>query len=220
MIRIMLFDLDGTLLDRDASVLQFVAAQHRRLSTHLGHVPHEDYAARWIELDCHGHVWKDKVYQQLAVEFAITGLSWQELLHDYETNFMHHCVPFAGLNAMLANLQQQGCALGIITNGLTAFQSRAVQGLGILEFFQVVLISEAEQVRKPHPEIFHRALHRLNAKVEDAVFIGDHPEADIGGAQAAGLKAIWKRNPHWPEPKSVDATIDDLSKLPDILQRL
>jgi putative hydrolase of the HAD superfamily len=63
-----LFDLDGTLLDRDASVEQFVSIQYDRVSEHLSHIPKSDYIARFIELDCHGHVWKNKVYQALVTE--------------------------------------------------------------------------------------------------------------------------------------------------------
>ncbi len=65
MVKAVLFDLDGTLLDRDASVERFVSVQYDRLSEHLNHIPKNDYIARFIELDCHGHVWKDKVYQSL-----------------------------------------------------------------------------------------------------------------------------------------------------------
>jgi putative hydrolase of the HAD superfamily len=75
MIKSVIFDLDGTLLDRDASVEQFVSVQHDRLSEYLSHIPKNDYIARFIELDCHGHVWKDKVYQSLVSEFAIEGKS-------------------------------------------------------------------------------------------------------------------------------------------------
>lgn len=220
MIRTVLFDLDGTLLDRDTSVQQFVAAQYQRFVAQLSHIPQHDYMMRWIELDCRGHIWKDKVYQDLVAEFHIVGLSWQEMLRDYENQFMFHCVAFPGLIDMLSALKQQGYSLGIITNGLGIFQSRAIQGLGIQDFFDAILISEVEGVRKPQLEIFHRALHRLSTTAAEAVFIGDHPDADVSGAKGAGLKAVWKRNPFWAAPKESDAIIDELAELPNIVQRL
>ncbi|MBW4491204.1 MAG: HAD hydrolase-like protein [Trichocoleus desertorum ATA4-8-CV12] len=82
MVEAVLFDLDGTLLDRDASIRQFIAAQYDRLGNYLSHIPKADYVSRFIELDSQGHVWKDKVYQALIVEFDIRGLSWQTLLQD------------------------------------------------------------------------------------------------------------------------------------------
>jgi putative hydrolase of the HAD superfamily len=71
MSKAVLFDLDGTLLDRDASVEQFVSAQYDRLLEYLSHIPKNNYITRFVELDCHGHVWKDQVYQALVAEFAI-----------------------------------------------------------------------------------------------------------------------------------------------------
>ena len=158
MIKSVLFDLDGTLLDRDTSIEQFIWAQYDRLIDRLNHIPKSEYTTRFIELDCHGHIWKDKVYQTLVGEFEISGISWEELLDDYETQFQFHCVPFPGLIEMLTTLKQQGYLLGIITNGRGKFQDRAISGLGIRDYFDTILISEIEQVRKPQPEIFHRAI--------------------------------------------------------------
>jgi putative hydrolase of the HAD superfamily len=217
MLKSVLFDLDGTLLDRDKSVEQFIAVQYDRLNAHLSHISKLDYVTRFIELDCHGHVWKDKVYQDLVVEFAIENISWQALLDDYETQFQFHCVPFPFLIEMLDTLKQKGYMLGIITNGRGEFQTRAISGLGIQGYFDVILISEIEQVRKPQPEIFHRAMTRLGVLVENSVFVGDHPEADIVGAKNANLRAIWKRSSHWLEPKEADAIIDELSEIASIL---
>ncbi len=66
------------------SLEQFIAIQYDRLINTLNHISKSDYIGRFIELDCHGHVWKDKVYQELVEEFKIKGLSWQMLLQDYE----------------------------------------------------------------------------------------------------------------------------------------
>ena len=217
MIKSVLFDLDGTLLDRDTSIKQFIWAQYDRLIDRLSHIPKSDYITRFIELDCHGHVWKDKVYQTLVEKFEISGISWEELLDDYETQFQFHCVPFPGLIEMLTTLKQQGYLLGIITNGRGKFQDRAISGLGIRDYFDTILISEIEQVRKPQPEIFHRAIDRLGVLAQASVFVGDNPEADILGAKNAKMRTIWKRNSHWLEPKEADAIIDELCEIPAIV---
>jgi putative hydrolase of the HAD superfamily len=216
-VKAVLFDLDGTLLDRDASVDRFVSGQYDRLTQHLSHITKNDYIARFIELDCHGHVWKDKVYQALVSEFAIEGINWQSLLEDYEMRFQFHCVPFQFLTEMLNELKEQGYLLGIITNGRSPFQARAIDGLGIREYFDVILISEVERVRKPQVEIFQRAMNRLGVSASDSIVVGDHPEADIVGAKGAMMKTIWKRNLFWTEPKEADAIVDELSEIPGIL---
>ena len=214
-----LFDLDGTLLDRDASVEQFVSVQYERLAEHLSHIPKSDYISRFIELDCHGHVWKDKVYQDLVTEFSIETISWQTLLEDYEMRFQFHCVPFQFLTEMLNELRQQGYLLGIITNGRGQFQARAIEGLGIRDYFDALLISEVEQVRKPQLAIFQRALKRLGVAALDSVFVGDHPEADIAGAKGAMMKTIWKRNSSWTGAKEADAIVDRLDEIPSIVEQ-
>jgi putative hydrolase of the HAD superfamily len=219
MMKSVIFDLDGTLLDRDASVEQFVSIQYDRLTEHLSHIPKSDYIARFIELDCHGHVWKDKVYQALVTEFSIEAMSWQSLLEDYEMRFQFHCVPFQFLTEMLNELKQKGYLLGIITNGRGQFQARAIDGLGIRDYFDALLISEVELIRKPQVEIFQRALGRLGVAALDSVFVGDHPEADIAGAKGAMMKTIWKRNSLWAEAKEADAIIDELNEIPSILEQ-
>jgi putative hydrolase of the HAD superfamily len=219
MVEAVLFDLDGTLLDRDTSVRQFISVQYDRLNEHLSHISKQDYIARFIELDCHGHVWKDKVYQDLVVEFAIEGISWQSLLEDYELQFQYHCVPFQFLTEMLDELKERGYLLGIITNGRGQFQARAIDGLGIRDYFDTILISEIEGVRKPQVEIFQRAIDRLGILATNSIFVGDHPEADIIGAKGAKMKTIWKRNLAWTDANAADAIVDELNEISSLLER-
>ncbi|WP_199322851.1 MULTISPECIES: hypothetical protein [Calothrix] len=80
MIKSVLFDLDNTLLDRDTSIKQFITFQYERFYPHFKHISQADYVTRFIDLDCHGHVWKDIVYQNLVGEFKIKDITWQALL--------------------------------------------------------------------------------------------------------------------------------------------
>ena len=219
MVKAILFDLDDTLLDRNASIQQFIANQYDRLSSAFNHVSKTDYTSRFIELDCHGRAGKDQVYQALVVEFGIEAIRWQALLEDYETQFQWHCLPFPFLVETLHQLKQQGYLLGIVTNGLGPVQNRSIDGLGIRDYFDTILISEVEQVRKPEPEIFWRTLERLGTTAQHSVFIGDHPKADIEGANGVGMKTIWKRDFYWLETPTADATIDHLHEIPAILQQ-
>ena len=218
MVRAVLFDLDGTLLNRDASLRDFVAHQHARLNRFLSHIPLDEYVQRFLQLDSDGRVWKDKVYQSLVEEFTIEGMEWPSLLQDYWDHFHNHCIPFPNLDVTLATLQAQGIRLGMITNGYGEFQTRSIRALGIHHYFDAVLISEWEGVRKPDPEIFTRALERLEVSASESVFVGDHLEHDVVAAKNAGLKAIWKRNaPGHPRTEvagnEADGVIDDLADI-------
>ncbi|SES34377.1 HAD family hydrolase [Psychrobacillus sp. OK032] len=219
MIQAVLFDLDGTLLDRDESVKKFIDSQYDRLSNYLGHIPREKYMTRFIELDSRGYVWKDKVYQQLVEEYNIVNIDWEYLLQDYISEFKHHCVPFPNLHSMLEELRSNNLVLGMITNGFGQFQMDNIVALGIEKYFDAILVSETEGIKKPDPAIFERALERLNITPGEAVFVGDHPENDVMASQYVGMKGIWKKDFQW-DAFDTDFVVDDLEELPKLIQQL
>lgn len=213
MLKAVLFDLDGTLLNRDASVRYFIEDQYNRLSRYLEHVTKEEYIERFLELDARGYVWKDKVYQQLVVEFNIP-LQADELLTDYVQEFRHHCVPYHNLHSMIQQLKLKELRLGIITNGYGQFQLENIRGLGIENDFYVILISEWEGVKKPDPVIFQRALTKLGVAAEESIFVGDHPINDVKAAKQVGMIGVWKRDPWWEEHEvEADYIVNDLSEI-------
>ena len=77
----------------------------------------------------------------------------------------------------------------------------------------VVLISEREGVRKPDREIFARALRRLELQADESWYVGDHPDVDIRGAADAGLAAVWRLTPYWPEPVAPHLRINGIDEL-------
>ncbi|SFC58109.1 putative hydrolase of the HAD superfamily [Bacillus sp. OV322] len=219
MINAVIFDLDGTLLNRDASLKKFIDGQYERLNKWIGHIPKEKYTSRFIELDCRGYVWKDKVYQQLAGEFDITGITWEDLLQDYISQFKNSCVPFPNLISMLEKLRSNNLVLGMITNGKGQFQIDNIRALGIKKYFETILVSEWEGIKKPDPQIFKRALEQLNVSPNESIFVGDHPKNDVNAAQNAGMKGIWKKDFQWNNVEA-DFIVDDLAELPSIIENL
>ena len=219
MIKAVLFDLDGTLLNRDESVKRFIDSQYERLNKWLAHITKEEYIHRFIELDKRGYVWKDKVYQQLTQEYHFSGISWEVLLQDYIREFKYSCVPFNNLTLMLEELKSSNLLLGMITNGYGQFQMDNIKSLGIEKYFDVILVSEWEQMKKPDPRIFHSALEKLNVSSKQSVFVGDHPENDVKAAQYVGMKGIWKKDPQWDNVQA-DYTVYDLAELPIIIENL
>ncbi|MED5103592.1 MULTISPECIES: HAD family hydrolase [Niallia] len=219
MIKAIIFDLDGTLLNRDASIEMFVDCQYDRLNIELGHIPKDTYIKRFIELDQRGYVWKDKVYQQLAAEFEVKEITWEELLQDYLSQFKNHCMPFPNLKKMLEGLKSQNLLLGMITNGFGQFQMDNLKSLQIEKYFDVILVSEWEGIKKPDPRIFNKALNILNVQANEAIFVGDHPENDVLAAKKVGMKGIWKKDLHWRNAEA-DLIVDDLGELPFIIEKL
>ncbi len=217
-IEAVLFDMDETLLDRQASLRAFALAQHARHPDLLGAGTADEFADRFLALDDNGRLWKDQVYQRILTENGIATLDAQTLLDEYLAGFCQYCVGFPDLRETLDALKEMGLRLGIITNGLYPFQQRNFEALGVTDYFETVVVSDAEQIRKPDPEIFRRALSRLGSTPATTVFVGDNPDADIRGAQRVGMRAVWKRNFYWSACPHADATIDTLSDLPILLR--
>lgn len=220
MLQAVLFDLDGTLLDRLSCLRVYLYGKVERLANDLYALPFGEYMERVIELDAHGHADKGELFRSIERDFALSFGTWQKLLDDFLTYFPHVCVPFPKAHQTLTTLRQQGLKMGLITNGAVDSQQPKIDGLGIARYFDTILISEAEGVAKPDAEIFHRATDNLGVSPDQAVMIGDNPEADIRGAKSCGMKAIWKRDAYWEVPEIVDAVIDDLDELPSTIRNL
>ncbi|UOY92521.1 HAD family hydrolase [Ectobacillus sp. JY-23] len=219
MIKAVLFDLDGTLLDRDASLRLFIKDQYRRYAHALHHIPEKAFKERFIHLDQRGYVWKDKVYKELIREYKIEGVTWEELLADYVSKFQHSCTPFPNLALLLRLLQEKRMQLGIITNGFTNFQTANLRALGLHQYIDAIFISEQEGLKKPNPALFQRALCYLNVKPEESLYVGDHPDNDVRGARQAGMHAVWKRDPFWGEAFIGDDVVDDLLEIIAVIER-
>ena len=81
--------------------------------------------------------------------------------------------------------------LHIITNGFASVQTKKMKNSKIDHYFETITNSEMAGVKKPHRNIFDFALSLANASKEESLMIGDSYEADIIGAQEAGIEAVF-----------------------------
>jgi len=79
----------------------------------------------------------------------------------------------------------------IITNGFKEVQEIKMQSSGILHYFEHFFYSEDVGVKKPHPEIFHKALEKCQCSTKDVLMIGDDWGADIIGARNVGIDQVY-----------------------------
>jgi len=212
MIRAVLFDLDGTLYDRDAHILEMARRQFAMFGPELDGIRPDRFLARTVELDQHGHNRPPHVFHILMEEWGLSPELAQSMEADFRANFHRNLVLSADTLETLKALRDRGKTLGIITNGPAYWQSAKVDSLGIREYFKTVVISGEEGVQKPDPVIFERAVARCGVAVHEAMYVGDHPDADIRGALSAGLVPVWKRMPYWEVPAEI-ARVDNLSEL-------
>jgi putative hydrolase of the HAD superfamily len=211
------FDLDGTLLDRRRSFEQFIQNQWERFAHVLTAVDREQYVQTLIAADGNGYAPRDELFTGIVAQCELPSTMARTLLDDYRAGFPRACVLFADAGPTLSSLRASGIKLGLITNGSVRMQSAKLACLGLSSLLDTILISDAESVSKPDAKIFYRAVERLNVTAAHAVFVGDHPDVDIAGARSAGMRAIWRRDTNVLRPVEADAVIEELSDLLTLL---
>ncbi len=89
-------------------------------------------------------------------------------------------------------LAGQGRRLGVVSNSSSEARVRAIlDANGVLPFFERIVSSGTEGVAKPDPEIFRRALARMELPAEAALYIGNLAYTDAQAAREAGLHGVW-----------------------------
>ena len=131
----------------------------------------------------------------------------------------------ATTHAMLESLRSRGLKLGLVSNAFDPgwLLHRDLEQMGIAERIDFAVFSSEVGKRKPHPEIFERALAALGAEGEESLFVGDRLFEDVRGADALGMttvQALWFRadeNPDGAEPDHQAFTQMDVLNIADRL---
>jgi putative hydrolase of the HAD superfamily len=93
------------------------------------------------------------------------------------------------VTGLISELVRRNVKLGVISNG---FKEDVLPwpGCVLATAFQSIAFSCDERIAKPDPEIYMRALDRLEVVPGDAVYIGDGGDDELAGAEQAGLRAF------------------------------
>jgi HAD superfamily hydrolase (TIGR01549 family) len=93
---------------------------------------------------------------------------------------------------VLSRLRARGARLGVCSNFTHTPTAQAVLArAGLLPLLDAVVISDEVGFRKPRPEIFRSALAGVGTRAEETLHVGDNLSADVGGATALGIPAVW-----------------------------
>ena len=109
--------------------------------------------------------------------------------------------------------------LTIVSNGFVEVQYKKLKSCHIEHYFSHVVLSEAAQALKPDKRIFEYALQLNNASASETIMIGDSYEADIKGAQNAGIDQLYF-NPKSPIKEFNKQATHKVTKLQEILEIL
>ena len=110
--------------------------------------------------------------------------------------------------------------LGLITNGPSQTQRPKINQFRLIDYLDLVVVSEEVGVAKPDPRIFQIALEQLALRPDQALYVGDSLEFDLPGAAAVGMPFIWMNPRQEMLPAGLArplATIERLTELVPLL---
>jgi pyrophosphatase PpaX len=176
---VVLFDLDGTVVDSGGIIL--ASMRHATRAVLGREIPDEalmaavggpGLEAQMLELGGADHI----------EELVRVYRAHNEPLHDR----LEMCF---GMDDVLLKLKDEGRRLGLVSAKRRSTVELAFAATAIGHLFEVVVGGDETPRQKPFPDPLLLALERLGAEAADAVYVGDSP-FDMGAAKAAGMHAV------------------------------
>jgi phosphoglycolate phosphatase len=180
MIRLIIFDLDGTLVDSSVDLtnaLNFAVEPYgfERLTVEKTISLVGEGITRLIEkLLGPEHIGLQPDVMDRFMEF-------------YSVHLIDFTRPYPGVVETLRNLT--GYKKAVISNKRESLSRNLLQDLGLLRHFDAVLGSDSTGERKPSPKSLLKVMEMLSCRAEETVIVGDS-NYDIEAGKAAGVKTI------------------------------
>jgi HAD superfamily hydrolase (TIGR01509 family) len=241
MVRSVIFDLGGTLVDFHSGAADWrgmeargIAAFRRFLAGRGCAPPESEFnASVWDALDVG---WQAALAGQANMRLldmvAATAAHFGMVLDDqaqmqatrvYAAAVAQGSVPCHGVHETLSTLKERGLRLGLLSNTMWPghLHRQDLERFGLAEFLDVMVFSSDVGLWKPNAAAFRYVMDRLGVSPAESVFVGDLPEIDVAGSQRAGLRAIWIATDGIEQGNvRPDAMIHRLTELPGVLDCL
>jgi pyrophosphatase PpaX len=174
---VVLFDLDGTLIDSASIIL---ASFRHATSTVLGRELPDDELLATVG---------QPLTEQMRILDATRADELVRVYREHNEPLHHELETCQGIVPVLDRLRDEGRTLGVVTAKRRATVQLAFDRLGIEDYFDVVVGADDSPRHKPNPDPILLALELLEARPQDAVYVGDAP-FDIIAAKAAGVHSV------------------------------
>lgn len=188
MIKAVIFALDDTLYpERD-----YVESGFLEVARYLAHCFKELNEA---EVYCHLMTLFQKGVRDNIFNLVLDVLNIPQnngLIHELVRIYQEHTpkiTPFPDCLPNLIEFKEQEYSLGIITDGLAKVQKKKITALGLEDYFDSIIYTDdyGRENRKPSQQPYRLSLEELRVSPDQAIYVGDNPTKDFGGAKAIGL---------------------------------
>ncbi len=181
MLKSVIFDMDGTLLD--SSYAMTLSVNHVRASYGLAPIKKE-YLEYIINEPC------VDVPMKLYDVTNYTQEHRDRFAKHYLANANLHVKPYAGVYKFLESLYLKGITLSIATNASDFFATNMLKGQDILKFFSFVIGANNVENSKPNPDMLQHIGRLSNIPFNETVMVGDSAK-DEGAAQNANIDFLF-----------------------------
>jgi len=209
MIKLIIFDLDGTLVDSSVD-----------LTNALNYAIEPCSLEKLTVAQTKGLVGEGitKLLQNLLgpERLSLHADILSKFMDYYSSHLIDHTTPYPGVTETLDSLRDYKKA--VISNKYEALSREVLKGLGLLQHFDAVLGSDSTGEKKPSPQPLLKVMQMFSCAPWETVIIGDS-NFDIEAGKAAGATtcAVTYGYRDVSFLKDADLMIDMFSEIPGIL---
>ena len=129
---------------------------------------------------------------------------------------------YPDVKSVLKKLQKK-YRLAAVSDGQDLWAKAELNAVGLLDFFDPLLVSSEYGYRKPDERLFKKALKKMNMKPEEVIFIGNDLYRDVHGANKLGIKSVFfksNQGDHTYAKAVPDQTISTFAELENAVKVL
>jgi phosphoglycolate phosphatase len=213
-IPLLIFDLDGTLIDSRTDLVMSVNATRERMG--LGPLPAgliSSYVGRGVSV---------LIRRSLGASASVAALERATtlFLDYYGKHLLDNTVAYAGVSEALEGLKTR--KLAVLTNKPANFSRAILNGLGIAHYFSFVYGGDSFAQKKPDPVGVFKLMADLSLGTKQTMIVGDS-DTDVFTGRNAGVwtcGVTYGLAPHTLKTTPPDVLLDDLRQLPPRLKAL
>ncbi|MGA9180107.1 MAG: HAD-IA family hydrolase [Candidatus Acidiferrales bacterium] len=183
-VRVLIFDLDGTLIDSKLDLAHAVNA----MLAHMGREAHVHETIFSFIGDGAAMLVRRALGEGVTEAEVAKGLDY--FLSYYRAHMLDNTVAYPGVREALAELAKPAAgaalAMAVLTNKPVVFSRAILEGLGLAGYFRFVYGGNSFERKKPDPMGVEVLLREMGATAREALMIGDS-DVDIKTARNAGI---------------------------------